>query len=582
MNQFRAISAVIYLCLFAHMSASISHSQKSNADSFGLLVQEILKHVPQHPGDGYVPPTENDLREWSTIHNLFVAKSVDSCRLLLARYNYSLLQVRDNVTGSMYDVVKEDFPIRRGWGTFIFNRNSLRRVYVHVNHPVDDPHVLALGTEMFRKMKAEWMLIGGAGKRASADRLSSDPARTRRSVFQRWHELLAEPTHLALSLHAYRPQRYGHPISRSDVVLSNGSTSDDQWGISQIAMSMRDSLQRAGFACALAMYDSGFAPLAGAGNPQAVYSNDKIGFGRWINIELSNSIRENSTSVTRFITATERVIDLIATRGARQAKDAFSLVSPRIVRVDSIHRMLFPPPGAETYRIISFDAAASNSDTIDVRVGSWTDLSGSHQQVARVTTIDTARQRYLRELRRANGVGVQTTLARISDRNRVGAPISLHGAQQAPYDSSLADGESGVASEPFQVHRIPLQALASSTISFEPTVPSEAAFRWEGDIDPRFAPTISMFQMQDQSKNDFESLPSFLIPLMSNSYQNVRGRFIGIQMTEILVQEIARLVSENRESGKDIGLLAEQNESGDYYLRLVPNKGGLEQTAFPE
>ena len=46
------------------------------------------------------------------------------------------------------------------------------------------------------------------------------------------------------------------------------------------------------------------------------------------------------------------------------------------------------------------------------------------------------------------------------------------------------------------------------------------------------------------------------------------NKFVGIQMTQVLVTEIARLVNENKASDKDIGLLAEQSEKGDYYLRL--------------
>jgi hypothetical protein len=42
-------------------------------------------------------------------------------------------------------------------------------------------------------------------------------------------------------------------------------------------------------------------------------------------------------------------------------------------------------------------------------------------------------------------------------------------------------------------------------------------------------------------------------------------------MTEILIKEIARLVTEHQEAGKDIGLLAEQGDEGNFYLRIFPS-----------
>ena len=91
-----------------------------------------------------------------------------------------------------------------------------------------------------------------------------------------------------------------------------------------------------------------------------------------------------------------------------------------------------------------------------------------------------------------------------------------------------------------------------------------------------------MFQMRNRGSSEFESLPNFLIPLVNKSYHGSQTGFIGIQMTTILVQEIARLVTEHQESVNDIGLLAEQSESGDYYLRIFPNKPDGHSIAFPK
>ena len=36
---------------------------------------------------------------------------------------------------------------------------------------------------------------------------------------------------------------------------------------------------------------------------------------------------------------------------------------------------------------------------------------------------------------------------------------------------------------------------------------------------------------------------SFLIPIMSNSYRSAEGKFVGVQITKVLVEEIARRIS---------------------------------------
>ena len=73
------------------------------------------------------------------------------------------------------------------------------------------------------------------------------------------------------------------------------------------------------------------------------------------------------------------------------------------------------------------------------------------------------------------------------------------------------------------------------------------------------------------ASNELSGLPNFLIPIINSSYQTGKSRFIGVQMTEMLVTEIARLVNEHKVSDKDVGLIAEQMSDGDYYLRIFPS-----------
>lgn len=538
------------------------------------LIRDLSDHLPGERSGVYAVPTETDFHDWRAIEILFKYRSLDSCKILLARQNYLLTQVRDVYTGSTFDVIRERPPLRKGWGTFIYNRNHAKRLNIHVNHPVDDPSVLTIAAEMFRRLNAEWMLIGGTSKHAVAGSAAADMGLTRRTIFEQWHEMLSDLTHMSISIHGFPEKVYPQPISSTDIIVSNGKTSDNQWGISQISLAFRDTLRHYGLSCSLAMYDSGYARLAGGWNPQGVFSNDSVGFGHWLYMELSGRLREQPVEYHRLIAAADHALELTGKKISQQVNRAFGLVSPRVVRVDSLHRISFPPANAELYRIISFNPGRRSNDTIDVRMGNWVDVFGSHRSSASVSRLDTA-----------DGLGHELQRSR---RNTDGAvinrivedpPVSIHSVVnfaggEVP-DSSRAGEDEGRTNEPLQVHRIPLQPVLASTYSPQ-APPAGTPFRWDGFVPRGFNTSIPTFEISTERSNAsaMEGFPKFLIPIINSSYQAGQDRFIGVQMTRILVTEIARLVHENQMRGKDVGLLAEQSEQGGYYLRIFPTGAG--------
>gem|GEM_PF-2039347 len=561
----------LYLFLYLLTSSTIVFGQRGRIDNFVPIIEEIQNDLLVLPTDGFVPPTEKAFHDFEAVLQLFKARSLDSCELILAKYHYSLTQLTDGRTGATYDMLKEIHPAHRGWGTFVFNRNFTKRLNIEVDHPADDANTLTIAVDLFRHSRAAWLLVAGTGKRAGDDNGSGDVGRARRSIFQLFHAALSDLTYMSVSLHGYNKRFYQDPISSSDVVISNGKTTDDQWGISQISLAYRDSLRSAGFSTGLAMYDSGYSALAGSGNVQGIFSNDSVGFGHWINVELSNAVRENPAEYLRFISATDRALDLSGKKIAQLLNKAFGLVTPRVLRVDSAHPIMFPPPNQQTYRIISFNAGRAESDTLNLRVGQWVDLFKSDESMSGIRTIDTADDEVSRQFRRARHMGIHTTLANIVDpgSDPVASIINLN--QQPREDSLRADPQTNPATEPLQVHRIPLQPIVvvRSTEQDESTVNS---YRWGGIVHSGYSSTIPVFEMSSQQTaiTEDDLLPNFLIPIIRNSYDNGRSRFVGIQMTKVLVQEIARLVAEQEHHDNDVSLLAEQSEAGDYFLRVVP------------
>jgi hypothetical protein len=525
------------------------------------LIREAVSSIPPASERAYTAPTDAQLDAWRTAINYFRAGRLDSCRTVIAGFNYTLTAVKDPVSGNTFDVFRETLPIRLGWGTLVYNRGSSKRLNVHVNHPVDDPNIPTIGAEMFRRAGAKWMLIGGSSKRAVPGGQSADMAVAPRSVLQRWHELVTDPSQVSVSLHTYNPGDYPFPISASDAVLSNGRTSDVQWGISQLSLSFRDSLRAQGFHAALAMLDSGFARLAGGLNPQAIYSNDNAGFGHWVNIELSSKLRNSYPEYLRFIKVADRVLSVTQKAVSHQGNQAFGLVSPRVVKIDKGNKMLFASPQSERYRIVSFSGGKSAKDTLDLLFGNWLDGRSNGRNAVRIVEYDTTGS--------IAGLPSRGTVTKLVSPLPGKFISGIRPVEHVPFDS-LSGEEDEEAREPIQVHRIPLQPVMAATISPE-IEPVLTPFHWGGLVPEGFTPQVFTYRSDAQpgiSGLDIPGLSRFLIPLLKNSYQTGGNRYVGVDMTDMLVNEIARLVSEYRIEGREIGLIAEQGEDGDYYLRL--------------
>jgi hypothetical protein len=563
----------ILFCLFHSVSLILTISfiigpQQSVAENLHEVLGSAVKSMPNANSGIYAQPTDEELGDWTKALKLFRNHSADSCKRILARLNYELLQVKGASAEDLYDVIREKSPIRKGWGTYIYNRNFKKRLYIDINHPIDDPNALSVGEQLFRSLKCEWLLIAGTSRRAIQNRMIADMGRTSKSIFQRTHEILCDLTHVTLSLHSFDEQRFPYPINVTDIVLGNGRTTDYQWGISQLSLGFRDTLRDAGYRCALAMYDSGFSALAGGWNTQGIFTNDSVGFGHWIYIELSRSVRERISSDSKFITILDRALDITGKKVSHQANRAFGLVSPRVLRFDSAHRFYFPSQDAEAYRIVSFNATNNKNDTIDINVGNWVNLMGSKKTISTVTLFDTSKKSVRGQFSALNRKSAPAVVAKIvKPTSSVSSMTKFHDER----DSSIVDDDERNLGEPIQVHRIPLTPLLHQTYYAEVSS-NQSAYRWQGVVPEGFTPNAALFEFNSpqQSSDEIRNLPNFLIPIINSSGNSYKQKFIGVQMTNLLVTEIARLISDYQVVDDNIGLMAEQSAEGEFYLRIFP------------
>jgi hypothetical protein len=508
-------------------------------------------------------PNEYELRDWSAIPRLIRHNDLDSCRMILQKYRYDIQEIFDPVTDGRFVAITEETPMQRYWGTFIFNRDHKKRLYVHVMRPVEEPNTLQIGAEVFRRLGAEWLFIDGSQK-FGRDGNKRTSRQVQRTVFSRWHEVMTDLTHLTLSIRGFRSTANNH----ADVVVSNGRTIDQQWGISQISLAFRDSLRRAGFECMLAMYDSGYANLAGGSSREGIFSNDSVGFGHWLNIELSSNLRANSLNVRRFIGVIDHAMDLTGKKVSQEVNRAFGLVSPRVVRVDSRHRILFPPSTDDSYRIISFNPSQNKSDTIDLRMGNWLDLVGGKTSI--VSTGDSVDKIFSRAKRHSGRNDARSGVVdRSSDEQSDVVVLSQPGWR----DSAAGSGNESSIKEPIQTHRIPLKKVPVP--AYTPEISSRRTpFYWNGILPADGQTPVSFFKMNaaDQAIEKTGSATEFLIPLLHRAFHDESEQCIGVQMNSVLVDEIARLVAQHGVTEHQIGLVAEQDANGEYFLRVIPSR----------
>jgi len=146
----------------------------------------------------------------------------------------------------------------------------------------------------------------------------------------------------------------------------------------------------------------------------------------------------------------------------------------------------------------------------------------------------------------------------------------------------LSEDSDSPIDEPLQVQRIPLEPLLSSTITPDGNAGLNP-YRWQGGSFSDIFPALQAFRRVSEASFEdgiepAESSPHVLIPVLNKSYGMTGKKFIGVQMTSILVNQIARLVpppsryARQTGSARDIALMAEQDQKGKFFLRLFPRK----------
>ena len=226
-----------------------------------FVESELLPSIPSVPGTGrnvspaaqrnhYVPPTAEQLYRFRRVIRAMIASDFIGAqeRAKAISDTYNLVEFVDTATGEVHYVLMEGVPgsipapanhphgvhitdpldpRRRGWGTFIINPNSAKRVGFSAPHPKDDLETGALAVEAYVATNGRTLSIAGTDRdqnhvlgncnQSSRPFREADMAHSPQSMFQVAFEEIYRS-----EKKVYHIQFHGNATCGTDVYLSNG------------------------------------------------------------------------------------------------------------------------------------------------------------------------------------------------------------------------------------------------------------------------------------------------------------------------------------------------------------------------
>lgn len=207
--------------LMVMISAVVStgHAQISQEGDIELLMKEIRTTMPDMGSNGFVIPTESELTAWGSVFIDLNANNIGRIQSSVSPYGYGFIRFYNIPSAETLYVLKENVPIQRGWGTYIFNPRGTNDMTIEVPHPRSDTNTTIMGIRAFTRLNVRWYFLAGTHRYANTDS-SSDMSHVTQAIFHKAHETLA--TNCAIQPHGFdrsNPVYNGYP----DVVISNGT-----------------------------------------------------------------------------------------------------------------------------------------------------------------------------------------------------------------------------------------------------------------------------------------------------------------------------------------------------------------------
>jgi hypothetical protein len=209
------------LMLLLITAASAVIGQTFVRGSAEALIKEIRQTMPGVGTNRFIVPTTPQLDTWRIIVEELKSEDFATVSSLIPPFGYSFFCFLDTLSSDSLYILKEDAPVQRGWGTFIFNPRGHNDLTIEIPHAKSDTNTCIMGIRGMLRLDALWCIVSGTHRYTNTDS-SSDMGHVTQSVFYKAHQTIA--TARALQLHGFdrtNPVYNGYP----QLVISNGTTS---------------------------------------------------------------------------------------------------------------------------------------------------------------------------------------------------------------------------------------------------------------------------------------------------------------------------------------------------------------------
>ncbi len=262
--------------------------QNVNGDLANILA-EAEKTMPKANTEGFIIPTKLDQLAFQQIALSIEKDNPESALRSALANNYEILRLIDQGDLERADyILKEQLPIIKGWGTYVFRIKAAQDIIIEAPHPIADERTPEVAMDIYRALNAKALLISGTHRNANQDG-SADSAHAPESIFQTMHITLFQlgpqvsKNTIFMQIHGFAAR--DHP-RYPQVVIGHNWKNDPSKDI--LLQNIESALKKNNIKVGICDDTNNYMDLCGRKNLQASVMNE----GVFIHIELNESIRK--------------------------------------------------------------------------------------------------------------------------------------------------------------------------------------------------------------------------------------------------------------------------------------------------
>ncbi len=290
LKYLRISFGTLCLCVALLFPCREHFAQSNQSGNIETIIADIVDHIPGMGTNSFVIPTSSQISAFESIFTNMNSMNFSTIQSLLTPYGYTITRFVHLPTTDTFYLLKENYPIQRGWGTYIFNYKTVNNLAIETPHPLWDRYTWSMGIKVFLGAKARWFSMAGTHRYSNSDS-SSDMAHVTLSIFHTAHRINANST--AVQVHGFdssSPSYNGYP----DAVISCGNIYP-----SSIYYTLKDNYALQGFTAGVFSISTStqLSQLGATTNTQGKWSNSNN--KKFVHIEHDQPLRFDTTNLRK-------------------------------------------------------------------------------------------------------------------------------------------------------------------------------------------------------------------------------------------------------------------------------------------